>query len=535
MASSISSASSATTGQTASIKLDRDNYLVWEPVVRPFIKGNILLSHIDGLTPASPPMISEGEKSIPNPAYDDWEDVDSLLLGWLRNNMSLEVASQLLHYTTAYELWADARDLTCASMRSRVMNLKGELNQVRKGSMKMKECLGKMKNLSDQLSLAGAPVTTDDLILHTLNGLEADNNAALFGLNHQRNLNWVEVTSELLAFESRIDQLNQFSSLSIQPSANVAQREEPKNSGASQNASGQTPWRGGPPQGGGGARGHGRGPRYGGRRGGFSGNRSYCGLCEKPGHAVHNCYYRFDRSFQPPTHERGFGGFLNRSSSPTTNHECIIPLFLGERSSGLKNADLSVEVQIMAEVEDSVTDTSPTNSELPHGSLIFHDRSRSRDSLMPSHGSLSISNPGEGKLLEDPTIYRQAIGSLQYLTNTRSDIAFSVNKLIQFLSQPPDVHLQGVKRILRYLKVLGALIDNKFGYQSAVNDEYWDENEASSSTRDDRVIWNAKAQPKIKMFFWKLPAIILWNQLNIAWWNALLRRQSGLDRASIGI
>ncbi|PNY02796.1 copia protein (gag-int-pol protein), partial [Trifolium pratense] len=58
----------------------------------------------------------------------------------------------------------------------------------------------------------------------------------------------------------------------------------------------------------------------------------------------------------------------------------------------------------------------------------------------------------EGEPMAEPTMYRQAIGALQYLTNTRPDIAFAVNKLSQYMSSPTTDHWQGIKRILRYLQ-----------------------------------------------------------------------------------
>uniref|UniRef100_J3N0W4 Reverse transcriptase Ty1/copia-type domain-containing protein n=1 Tax=Oryza brachyantha TaxID=4533 RepID=J3N0W4_ORYBR len=81
----------------------------------------------------------------------------------------------------------------------------------------------------------------------------------------------------------------------------------------------------------------------------------------------------------------------------------------------------------------------------------------------PSSTRMSVSEKlslHEGSLLgdNDATQYRRIVGALQYLTLTRPDIAFSVNKVCQFLHapttvQPPTtVHWTVVKRILSYLK-----------------------------------------------------------------------------------
>jgi hypothetical protein len=46
----------------------------------------------------------------------------------------------------------------------------------------------------------------------------------------------------------------------------------------------------------------------------------------------------------------------------------------------------------------------------------------------------------DGDLLDDPTIYRQVVGALQYCTLTRLEIAYSVNQLCQHMHAPSSTH-----------------------------------------------------------------------------------------------
>lgn len=52
----------------------------------------------------------------------------------------------------------------------------------------------------------------------------------------------------------------------------------------------------------------------------------------------------------------------------------------------------------------------------------------------------------------DATTYRRLIGRLLYLQATRPDIAYSVNTLSQFVSDPRQNHMNALLRVLRYIK-----------------------------------------------------------------------------------
>lgn len=45
-----------------------------------------------------------------------------------------------------------------------------------------------------------------------------------------------------------------------------------------------------------------------------------------------------------------------------------------------------------------------------------------------------------GTLFSNLILYRSKVGTLQYLTHTRPDIAYVINMLSQFLQQPTNLH-----------------------------------------------------------------------------------------------
>ncbi|XP_028052956.1 uncharacterized protein LOC114257400 [Camellia sinensis] len=53
---------------------------------------------------------------------------------------------------------------------------------------------------------------------------------------------------------------------------------------------------------------------------------------------------------------------------------------------------------------------------------------------------------------DQPELYRNIVGALQYLTITRPDLSFSVNQACQHMHAPTIAHFVAVKRLLCYVK-----------------------------------------------------------------------------------
>lgn len=76
----------------------------------------------------------------------------------------------------------------------------------------------------------------------------------------------------------------------------------------------------------------------------------------------------------------------------------------------------------------------------------------SKTSSIPMEPSNVLYQDNVEPLLDDPLVYRRLVGKLMYLTITRPDITFAVNKLCQYCSAPKGSHLHAAYKVLHYLK-----------------------------------------------------------------------------------
>ena len=75
-----------------------------------------------------------------------------------------------------------------------------------------------------------------------------------------------------------------------------------------------------------------------------------------------------------------------------------------------------------------------------------------KPSTIPMDPSIKLRADSKEPLLSDPGLYRRLVGKMMYLTITRPDITFAVNKLCQFSYAPTATRLKAAYKVLHYLK-----------------------------------------------------------------------------------
>jgi gag-polypeptide of LTR copia-type/GAG-pre-integrase domain len=303
--------------------LDNENFLLWKSQVYPVLRGHGLIGFLDGSRSAPDPLVSgtNGKNSL-NPEHELWIQQDQLILAWLFSSISPSILSQIARCQTSAEVWNTLNHLHSSQSMAKILDLKLQLQTMKKGGSTCAEFLNKIQNLADRLRSIGTDVPDSELVMYIAQGLGSDFENFVTALSMRASTpSMTEFSTLLLAHEARLLTNLRSSTTSIvhlttkSESGNTDNSVYYANSFKSQN------------NGRGRGQGRGRNNYQKGRGRGRNTNSSadtdiQCQICTKWGHSALNCYHRFDIRYTSPISTNSDSTFTNSSQQPS--HQALM-------------------------------------------------------------------------------------------------------------------------------------------------------------------------------------------------------------------
>lgn len=201
-----------------------NNYLPWTSQLVPTLNTYDLMGIVDGTEPCPPktlPPSSYKEEPSLNPAYSLWFRKDQFILSWINATLSESVLSTTYGLRTSYQIWQFLATKFASQSRSRIAQLRRELQTLHQGSQSCADFLNSAKLLAHQLSTARKKVEDEELITYVIGGLNPTYNHFVTSFTfatRDSTLSFDTFQADLLSFDYLIDRQQQ----RISPDASVA-------------------------------------------------------------------------------------------------------------------------------------------------------------------------------------------------------------------------------------------------------------------------------------------------------------------------
>jgi len=121
--------------------------------------------------------LSSSFTEILNPDYVNWRSKEKALLTFMSSTLSPPILALTVECTTAMEVWKVLKNRFSSISRSHVMNLEGELHNIKKGTDSVDIYLQKIKVVRDKLLAVGVIVDDEELLHIAIKGIPENYNA----------------------------------------------------------------------------------------------------------------------------------------------------------------------------------------------------------------------------------------------------------------------------------------------------------------------------------------------------------------------
>ncbi|KAL5751862.1 hypothetical protein ACOSQ2_022369 [Xanthoceras sorbifolium] len=148
-------------------------------------------------------------KTVANEEFGEWRRAYQILLCWLMTTVSGDLIGEVTECLSSLEFWRVLETLFSRESLAKVLQVKQQLQNAKKGSSTISEFILKVKSFGNGLKCAGQVVTDQDLLLSVLNGLGHEYDPVVVILSQQQfTLSLHEAQYMLMTHEQRIEHFN---------------------------------------------------------------------------------------------------------------------------------------------------------------------------------------------------------------------------------------------------------------------------------------------------------------------------------------
>ncbi|KAK2981648.1 hypothetical protein RJ640_027103 [Escallonia rubra] len=168
-----------------------------------------LLGYIDGSFPCPSQFITNAHgHPVLNPAYSSWLHTGQSLLSWLKATHTKDVFQEIHELTSSGDVWIVLERRFLDQSTAKELQLKLQLQSLKKVHQSMAQYLRTLKSLAGSLSVINSPVSNKDLVIYALVGLSSKYESFITTVTKNNTiLSFDDLRTKLLYHEQRLNHL----------------------------------------------------------------------------------------------------------------------------------------------------------------------------------------------------------------------------------------------------------------------------------------------------------------------------------------
>ncbi|KAJ0100797.1 hypothetical protein Patl1_04832 [Pistacia atlantica] len=207
------------------IKLTKDNYLLWQAQLIPYLRGQNLFGYLDGSIPCPPITIPSSTNTsihIPNPEYMHWSQQDQIILSAILSSLTKSLLTQIIGLTTSRDFWLALEKTFSSTSSAQILSIRFQLSTLKKASLIITDYFTKVKHISDTLSAISHPLSSSEITSYLLAGLPSSYDSLVTVITTRLDpISLDDLYGCLLTHENRLEQQTTSNEFNL-PLANIA-------------------------------------------------------------------------------------------------------------------------------------------------------------------------------------------------------------------------------------------------------------------------------------------------------------------------